>query len=150
MKVVTFDEGRAGFVDGVCVALEVAFVLGALVFLWRPALGSRARGRRAWISALIPFAYQVVSLIGLWVFAQTKRFASYRAAQVALMLLLPFLLQWSLGGFVDSGYYLAIGTYRFGLDPDNQSVPIITSLMDLAGIAVVLFVMTSLGVLPHG
>jgi mgtE-like transporter len=49
-----------------------------------------------------------------------------------------------------ASYYLAIGTYRFGLDPDNQSVPIITSVMDLAGIAVVLFVMTSLGVLPNG
>jgi mgtE-like transporter len=49
-----------------------------------------------------------------------------------------------------ASYYLAIGTYRFGLDPDNQSVPIITSVMDLAGIAVILFVMTSLGVLPHG
>jgi mgtE-like transporter len=48
------------------------------------------------------------------------------------------------------GYYLAVGTYRFGLDPDNQSVPIITSVMDLAGVAVVLLVMTSLGVLPHG
>ena len=49
-----------------------------------------------------------------------------------------------------AGYYLAIGTFRFGLDPDNQSVPIITSVMDLAGVAVVLFVMTSLGVLPNG
>ena len=49
-----------------------------------------------------------------------------------------------------ASYYVAIGTYRFGLDPDNQSVPIITSAMDLAGIAVVLFVMTSLGVLPNG
>jgi mgtE-like transporter len=49
-----------------------------------------------------------------------------------------------------AGYYLAIGTFRFGLDPDDQSVPIITSLMDLAGVAVVLFVMTSLGVLPNG
>jgi mgtE-like transporter len=48
------------------------------------------------------------------------------------------------------GYYLAIGTFRFGLDPDDQSVPIITSVMDLAGVAVVLFVMTSLGVLPNG
>ena len=45
------------------------------------------------------------------------------------------------------GYYLAVGTYRFGLDPDNQSVPIITSVMDLAGVAVVLLVMTSSGVL---
>ena len=49
-----------------------------------------------------------------------------------------------------ASYYLAIVTYRFGLDPDNQSVPIITSVMDLSGIAVLLFVMTSLGVLSHG
>ena len=49
-----------------------------------------------------------------------------------------------------ASYYLAIGTFRFGLDPDNQSVPIITSAMDLAGVATLLFVMTSLGVLPHG
>jgi mgtE-like transporter len=49
-----------------------------------------------------------------------------------------------------AGYYLAIVTHRFGLDPDNQSVPIITSLMDLSGVAVVLYVMTSLGVLSHG
>jgi mgtE-like transporter len=48
------------------------------------------------------------------------------------------------------GYYLAVITYRFGLDPDNQGVPIITSVMDLAGVAVVLLVMTSSGVLPHG
>ena len=47
-----------------------------------------------------------------------------------------------------AGYYLAIVTYRFGLDPDNQGVPIITSVMDLAGVAVVLLVMTSSGVLP--
>ncbi len=49
-----------------------------------------------------------------------------------------------------AGYYLAIVTYRFGLDPDNQGVPIITSVMDLAGVAVVLFVVTSSGVLAHG
>jgi mgtE-like transporter len=47
-------------------------------------------------------------------------------------------------------YYLAIVTYRFGLDPDNQTVPIITSVMDLAGVACVLFVMSVSGVLPHG
>lgn len=49
-----------------------------------------------------------------------------------------------------AGYYLAVVTYRFGLDPDNQGVPIITSVMDLTGVALVLFVMTSSGVLPHG
>ncbi|MFN8232063.1 MAG: magnesium transporter [Actinomycetota bacterium] len=49
-----------------------------------------------------------------------------------------------------AGYYLAIVTYRFGLDPDNHTVPIITSVMDLAGVACVLVVMTVSGVLPHG
>jgi mgtE-like transporter len=48
------------------------------------------------------------------------------------------------------GYYLAVVTYRFGLDPDNQGVPIITSVMDLAGVACILLVMTSSGVLSHG
>jgi mgtE-like transporter len=47
-----------------------------------------------------------------------------------------------------SGYYLAVSTYRFGLDPDNQTIPIITSLMDLVGVAALLFVMRTSGVLP--
>jgi adenylate cyclase len=56
-----------------------------------------------WRSALIPLAYQVASLVGLAFFARTKRYAAYRASQVAMFLVLPFLLQWSLGGFVESG-----------------------------------------------
>ncbi|MBI3648111.1 MAG: magnesium transporter [Actinobacteria bacterium] len=46
-------------------------------------------------------------------------------------------------------YELAVWSYRFGLDPDNQTVPIITSVMDLAGVACILFVMSVSGVL-HG
>ncbi len=48
------------------------------------------------------------------------------------------------------GYYLAILTARFGLDPDNHSVPIITSVMDLTGVASVIFVMSVLGAAIHG
>jgi cation transporter-like permease len=48
------------------------------------------------------------------------------------------------------GYYLAVIASRFGLDPDNQGVPTIASVMDLTGVAVVLFVATSVGVLGHG
>jgi mgtE-like transporter len=47
-------------------------------------------------------------------------------------------------------YYLAIATFRFGLDPDNHSVPVITSVMDLAGVTSVLLVMTGLGVIARG
>jgi guanylate cyclase len=56
-----------------------------------------------WLAALIPFAYQVASLAGVAFLARTKRFGIYRASQVGMMLLLPFLLQWSLGGFAPSG-----------------------------------------------
>lgn len=45
------------------------------------------------------------------------------------------------------GYYLAVATSRFGLDPDNFGVPTITSLMDLAGVASLLIAMSLSGVL---
>lgn len=47
-------------------------------------------------------------------------------------------------------YYLAILTTRFGLDPDNHAVPIITSVMDLVGVLTFLFVLSLLGVGAHG
>lgn len=47
-------------------------------------------------------------------------------------------------------YYVAIGTARFGLDPDNHGVPIITSVMDLTGVLAYLAILTLTGVTPHG
>ncbi len=44
------------------------------------------------------------------------------------------------------GYYLAVGTTRFGLDPDNLSVPLITGVMDLTGVVAVILAMSLLGV----
>jgi adenylate cyclase len=55
-----------------------------------------------WLSAAIPGAYQVLSVISLVVFARTKHFPSFCYVQLSLMCLLPVLLQWSLGGFVAS------------------------------------------------
>ena len=49
-----------------------------------------------------------------------------------------------------AGYYTAVVTTRFGLDPDNQGVPLITSLMDLVGVAAVLFAMGVSGAILHG
>jgi mgtE-like transporter len=46
------------------------------------------------------------------------------------------------------GYAIAVLTARFGIDPDNQGVPFITSLLDLAGVAAILLVMRTSGVLP--
>jgi mgtE-like transporter len=49
-----------------------------------------------------------------------------------------------------AGYYTAVVTTRFGLDPDNHGVPMITSLLDLAGVAAILFAMGVLGVTVNG
>jgi mgtE-like transporter len=49
-----------------------------------------------------------------------------------------------------SAYYIAVVTTRFGLDPDNHAVPIITSAMDLAGVLSLLFVLSLFGVTTHG
>ena len=54
------------------------------------------------VSAAIPFSYQVVSMVTLVVFARTKDYRFFRFSQVVLIILLPFLLQWSLGGYVAS------------------------------------------------
>jgi adenylate cyclase len=75
-----------------------SLLITTLSFIW---VGTYA-ALGLWRSALIPFAYQVASLVGLAFFARTKRYPAYRASQVAMFLLLPFLLQWSLGGFAES------------------------------------------------
>lgn len=54
------------------------------------------------VSAAIPFAYQVVSIASLAVFARTRDYRFFRTSQLALIFVLPFLLQWSLGGYVAS------------------------------------------------
>ncbi|MBS1676425.1 MAG: adenylate/guanylate cyclase domain-containing protein [Actinobacteria bacterium] len=55
-----------------------------------------------WLPAAIPFSYQVCSAAGLYAFARTHRYRLFRTSQLLMSLLLPFALQWSLGGFAES------------------------------------------------
>jgi mgtE-like transporter len=61
---------------------------------------------------------------------------------LAGLLVLPLILV--------TGYYLAVLTSRFGLDPDNHAVPIITSVLDLAGVVALLLAMSLSGVALNG
>jgi adenylate cyclase len=63
-----------------------------------------------WRSGAIPFAYQIATVIGLVAFAQSKRFSPFCTGQLGMMLVLPFLLQISLGGFRSSS---AVGLWAF-------------------------------------
>ncbi|MEX2459451.1 MAG: adenylate/guanylate cyclase domain-containing protein [Actinomycetota bacterium] len=55
-----------------------------------------------YLSAAIPFAYQIVSIVNLAIFSRTRRYRFFRASELGLSLILPFALQLSLGGFVNS------------------------------------------------
>jgi adenylate cyclase len=55
-----------------------------------------------WVSAVIPFAYQLASAASIYTFARTRRYLLFRRSQLWMSLLLPFALQWSLGGFETS------------------------------------------------
>ena len=70
-------------------------------------------------AAAIPFAYQIASVASLAVFARSKNYRVLRFSQAAMMTLLPFLLQWTLGGYVASSavslwaLVAAVGTLFF-------------------------------------
>jgi len=53
-------------------------------------------------SAAIPAAYQVITVVGLLVLSRTRSFGVFRTTQLVSFLVLPALLQASLGGFVAS------------------------------------------------
>ena len=55
-----------------------------------------------WVSAALPFAYQLASAASLYTFARTRRYLFFRVSQLWMSLVLPFALQWSLGGFRNS------------------------------------------------
>jgi class 3 adenylate cyclase len=52
-----------------------------------------------WVAAAIVFAYQVTSALGIYAFARSRRYLLHRRSQLWTYLVLPFALQWSLGGF---------------------------------------------------
>jgi class 3 adenylate cyclase len=121
------------------------------------------------VSAAIPLTYQVASVVTLVAFARTKDYRFFRFSQIVLIFLLPFLLQWSLGGYVASSavsLWALVGVFgALFFYSARQAVPwfvvfvaltIISGLMDprLAatapsiptGIQVTFFVLNILGV----
>jgi len=70
-------------------------LMTSLAFVW---VGTYA-ALGLWVSAAIPLAYQLASAASIYTFARTRRYLLFRRSQLWMSLLLPFALQWSLGGF---------------------------------------------------
>jgi len=94
----------------------VASLLAAMAFAWIAIYLAIGLPR----SAAIPFAYQLCVVASFVGFARTKRIRGVRAVLLVLMLVLPFALQWSLGGFANGSAVAAwagitpILAYLFG------------------------------------
>src|ERR1044072_7755498 len=53
------------------------------------------------LAGSIPFSYGIFSLLSIIYFARTHQYAFFRFSQLLLILLLPFLLMVTLGGFIN-------------------------------------------------
>jgi class 3 adenylate cyclase len=95
----------------------VATLLAVMAFAWVGIYLAAGLPR----SAAIPFAYQLTVVGSLVWFAHTKQFQAVRTFQLVLMLVLPFALQWSLGGFANGSAVAAwaaitpVLAYLFGV-----------------------------------
>ena len=65
--------------------------------------GTLAAASGLWMQSTIPYGYTALTAVNFSILAATRNFPLARLFQQTLSLLLPFLFQWSLGGFVASG-----------------------------------------------
>jgi len=92
-----------------------------------------------WLSAAIPFVYQLASAASIYAFARTHRYRLFRASQLWMSLVFPFFLQWSLGGFANSsavslwGFTCPVGALLF--IGARQAVPWFVAFGALAAVS---------------
>jgi tRNA A-37 threonylcarbamoyl transferase component Bud32 len=79
------------------VYMSLLMALGAVVW------SALSLGFSLLIPGVIPLGYLVATTANLGWFAASKRFERARAIQIFMSVLLPFLFQWSVGGFHASG-----------------------------------------------
>ena len=95
-----------------------------------------------WRSAIIPLAYQLISALTFVYYFRTKNSSVFRFSQQLSMLLLPFLLQWSLGGFVASSgvmlWALASPLGALLFNGPRQAVPWFVTYLGLTALSGVL------------
>ena len=78
--------------------LLIPLIIGTAAFIW----GMIYIALDQYLSASIPLSYSVISIFNLWHLHKTKDILLLQKTQMVLVLFLPFLLMWTLGGFSDS------------------------------------------------
>jgi adenylate cyclase len=92
-----------------------------------------------WVSAAIPLVYQLASAISLYAFARSRKYLLFRTTQLWMSLVLPFALQWSLGGFANAsavclwGFTSPLGALLFV--GARQTIPWFVAFVGLVGVS---------------
>jgi hypothetical protein len=68
------------------------------------------------VAGMIPLSYAIVSFLSVIHFSLTRQYRFFRASQLVLILVLPFLLMVALGGFINSA------ATSFGLSSAPQNI----------------------------
>ncbi len=61
-------------------------------------------GAGHYVASTVPLAYVLVSILTIWHLAKTQRFDTFVHTQLSLVLVLPFIFTWLLGGFAASSF----------------------------------------------
>jgi signal transduction histidine kinase len=91
------DEALVAFQKRFLVYQGTAMSVGGLVW------GTMLVLAKVMPPSIIPYGYVILTAINFWFFYKTKNFVIVRHVQTFISLLLPFTLQWWLGGFEQSG-----------------------------------------------
>lgn len=78
----------------------VPIIIGPAAFIW----GIIYIYLNHYISASIPLFYSIISILNLMHLQKTKNIIVLQKVQMILVLILPFLLMWSLGGFAKGSF----------------------------------------------
>jgi signal transduction histidine kinase/CheY-like chemotaxis protein len=91
------DDAEAKLKHRYLIVTGLAMGVGGLIW------GSMCFWFGLYLPGAIPSGYTAVTIVNFALFARTRNFRLARLVQVSISLLLPFFLQWSLGGFIPSG-----------------------------------------------
>jgi mgtE-like transporter len=114
-------------------------------------LGTLEPGKGAWWAAIEDVMLIYVYAIPVFVFLGMSSIVVAHVADKASPGNLDMMGVALLAGFMATtcsvivGFYAAVATYRFGLDPDNHGVPMVTSSLDLLGALSLILAIVILG-----
>ncbi len=94
------DSGLTIISKNILVYLALLMSIGGIVW------GGLSLFFGLYIQSLIPFGYIIISAVNLFYFAKVKNYEISVFIQILASMFLPFMLQWSLGGYSASGLVL--------------------------------------------